>query len=246
MLVRVLVAYALMVASASCSQGRGPGENDGNPAQRPPWAQNPNDFPPPPPPGTSSSPGPLTNPGSTLPGPGDALRMPTPNPSSLLVGSVLGQGDTNWCWAYSAFHAMRGYYLSLPNPSPVATRWRDVLVKIDGDENFAKFMEQRVDRWRLGDPNHFYDMLRREYGLPDDGWGYQGSLDDVPALLRKGIPSALCNEPHCVTVIGMDASATRFKVADSNDDGVLLDRSLRDLAADGYDIAMTRSLRNDL
>jgi hypothetical protein len=159
----------------------------------------------------------------------------------LPIGPVYDQADTQFCWAYSTFHALRTYYTA-------AGAWHDALVPLDSPRGFRSFLTDRFDPDSGDNPAHLVVQLRDENDLPDAAWtdlypsdvqsrrelafggpaapaGFPTKhlsrtaiLAQVVANLRAATPSVFCNPAHCMMIYGavLDGGrASEFAIADS-------------------------------
>lgn len=136
--------------------------------------------------------------------------------TSLDTSRFFNQGNTNWCWGYSAFHTLRQYYANAPESDVEVTKWKLALAQLNSDEGLRKFMGKYVSEGQLGEPNMFMENMQKEYGLSPGRWrdAYASGMDTAKSNLEKGIPSAYCNHGHCMSLIGIAGST--ITVADSS------------------------------
>lgn len=173
------------------------------------------------PPANSGTP---SQPASTT---GNPYSFPNSNLVDLSMGNVMSQGNTNWCWAYSAFHAMRGYYFSAQQNDAKATAWKNALTQLNSNSAFASFLSKNVSPGQLGDPENFVEIMQQSFNLPDPGWrdyasyqtGQAALMSKIDNNLRNGIPSVWCDRTHCMAVTGLSgstATSTQYRVSDSS------------------------------
>lgn len=144
---------------------------------------------------------------------------------NLNLPEVYNQGNSNWCWGYSAFHTMNSFFNHLPaSDDPDIESWRAAVKSINSNSELRNLMGRHRGNWDIGSPFQFVNILRKEKNLPDKmGWAnLRGSREDimkqVESNLRKGIPSAYCYASHCVTIYGFRSDGekvTSFSIADS-------------------------------
>ena len=143
----------------------------------------------------------------------------------LTLKEVFNQGNSSWCWAYSAFHTMKTYFNHLPaGDDPDLEAYRLAVNSIHSNQDLRELLGQYRGNWDSGSPFQFLNILRKAKNLPDKmGWeNLRGSRDSVMSQvesnLRKGIPSAYCYASHCVTIYGFRTDGekvTSFAIGDS-------------------------------
>lgn len=164
----------------------------------------------------------------------------------LPIGEVYNQGATNWCWAYSAFHTAREYYLRISAPNQSQTAWKEALSSINTASGFKTFMGTISSPQITGNPIQFIEKIQKKKNLPNETWTpiypsdkwsvrretaasrgeYVGAqmptakiFDRVHEDLRKGVPVSYCNPPHCVMIYGavFDGNTPKkYAIADSS------------------------------
>jgi hypothetical protein len=160
-----------------------------------------------------------------------AATSTDPGDVSLAIGPIFDQGDSEWCWAFSAFHVLRTYNFAGAGDTTHAA-WQKVLTPLNTQQSFVDFMSARCDVSQTGDPGDFVTLLTQNDTLPTEAWTEYypadhasvreararaaGKLERVPNVhfatgdvlgrvatnLRKGIPSVFCNAEHCRMIFG--------------------------------------------
>lgn len=140
--------------------------------------------------------------------------------------AVYDQGNSNWCWAYSAFHTLRGYYLSSQSTDAATTAWRNALSQLNSADAFRAFMNKISSPDQAGDPIQFVQAMQSSFSLPAQNWNdnYTGSssasqlVGRIESNLQKGIPSSWCDYGHCVSVQAVQGSGSnaQFTIFDSS------------------------------
>ncbi|MEY4632516.1 MAG: hypothetical protein RIQ81_2636 [Pseudomonadota bacterium] len=162
---------------------------------------------------------------STNPGNLPILEEGKAGDFNLTLQEVFNQGASNWCWGYSAFHAMKTFFNHLPPTTDQDVEsYRESVNSVKTTKDLRALMGRHADQWQSGSPFQFLNLLRRDRSLPDKmGWrNLKGSRDEVMVQLeknlRKGVPAAYCYESHCVTIYGFHTDGSRiqtFTIADS-------------------------------
>jgi hypothetical protein len=160
-----------------------------------------------------------------VPVPVPVLPDATPGTLDLTLREVFNQKGTNWCWAYSAFHALRSYFTHLPDSvDPDVETFRAVVRAIKSDGEFRALMRKYVSTGTKGSPYQFLNILKKDKNLKKPGeWdNLEGSREKVMkqavSNLRKGIPAAYCYGGHCVMIYGFTTDGTKvtqYSIADS-------------------------------
>lgn len=88
----------------------------------------------------------------------------------LKIGEVFAQGNTNLCWAFSAFHALRTYFDGLANPDNAASAWKTQLGKLNSQSALSAFLSSKVDVQKGDDPRIFSSLMEKEFGLQKLDW----------------------------------------------------------------------------
>lgn len=112
---------------------------------------------------------------------GVELRLPTASDFlralrdevELDVGEVYNQGNTQWCWAYSAFHSLRAYYLHTPDDDADVAPWKEAIGKLDSNDAFRAFMRSHFSTGTTGDPINWIRAMKKyttEPELPEPGY----------------------------------------------------------------------------
>ena len=162
---------------------------------------------------------------STNPGNLPTLDEGQPGDFNLNLPEVFNQGASNWCWGYSAFHAMTTFFNHLPETGDQEIEaYRSSVKAVKTNQDLRALMGRHADQWQLGSPFQFLNLFREDRALPDKmGWrNLKGSRDSVMQQvtwnLRRGIPSAYCYASHCVTIYGFSSDGqkvVKFTIADS-------------------------------
>lgn len=163
----------------------------------------------------------------------------------LPIGTIYNQGNTMWCWAFSAFHTLRTYYFNNTSTDPGVSAWRDAMRSIDTEQKFWNYLHQAFGSTSGDNPDHFFRQAKADFKLPDQAWtDYYPSdrasvrqarygdggfptvqlprkkiLDLVAANLRRNIPSVYCNPPHCMLIYGAVFNGTavsQWAIGDSS------------------------------
>jgi hypothetical protein len=154
-----------------------------------------------------------------------------PNDVTLAIGQIFDQSDSEWCWAFSAFHTLRTYNFA-KGADATRSAWQKVLTPLDTQKAFVDFMSSRYDWSQTGNPSDFVDLITQSDVLPSETWtefypsdhesvreararaaGTLGRMafahfatDDVlgrvATNLGKGVPSVFCNAEHCRMIFG--------------------------------------------
>lgn len=141
---------------------------DANPRPTP----TPTVAPPPPTPTPTVSPTPTPTPTPEA----SPTAEPVPQNGSIVlkVGTIFDQGDTNFCWAYSAFHTLRTYYENLKGEDATSKAWRDALQKINDPTKFRAYLESHDESPfspdNGGDPQSLIDAFIEDNNLPAGTW----------------------------------------------------------------------------
>lgn len=89
---------------------------------------------------------------------------------SLPVGDVFDQGHTEWCWAFSAFHTLRTYYLNASGDANAVKEWKPAIEAMNEPDTFKAFLGQHVSTGQTGEPMRFVRMFREANDLPAASW----------------------------------------------------------------------------
>jgi len=184
-----------------------------------------------------------------------------PEETFVPIYEIFDQGETQWCWAYSSFHSLRTFFTAHDDANG-ADEWRVALSRVDSAQSFKEHMGKFFSPTKTGNPQDFVAHFRRENALPDPGWkAYYptgkkskravGGISSEHRLsskeilkkaydgLRRGVPAAYCNPPHCMMLFGgthQNGEPSHFTFADS--DGGRIYKWTAKKAEDELDLVM--------
>lgn len=141
---------------------------------------------------------------STTPSP-QTPSSDTENGRVLNMGTVFNQGSTQWCWAYSTYHALRTFYENSTATDSETTTWRNSLSQLNTASAFSSFMQKKYNSQRTGYPSEFLNLMQSTYNLPSvtDRWteyypkgysdvkfGFVGDVDYGPVATNRNSTDA--------------------------------------------------------
>ena len=146
----------------------------------------------------------------------------------LPIGTIYDQGFSSWCWAYSAFHALRTYYYNSPATDPVTESWRAAIKTIDSPIGLPAALTGNVGSliggFIGGNPMDFITGFQLSKGLSGQNWQNIDTTNRTAAFgmvadnIRRLIPSVYCDMTHCRMIYGFvsdGTNVTQFAMADS-------------------------------
>ena len=146
----------------------------------------------------------------------------------LPIGTIYNQGMMGWCWAFSAFHAIRTYYYDSPATDAATLSWRAAIKTIDSQTALPGALGSNlgslIGGLTGGDPEEFINGFKSTKNLSAQNWqaidvsDHAAALAQVTANIRKLIPSVFCDFDHCRMIYGFVSDGmqvTQFAMADS-------------------------------
>ncbi len=162
---------------------------------------------------------------STNPGHLPLLAPGAAGDFNLTLDDVYNQGNTSWCWGYSAFHTMKTYFNHLPpSQDSEIEAYRADITAVNSTGALRNILGKYRGQFDIGSPFQFLNIFRQEKSLPDKmGWANlhgprDAVMNQVTQNLHKGIPAAYCYASHCVTIYGFHTDGqqiTTLTIADS-------------------------------
>jgi hypothetical protein len=90
---------------------------------------------------------------------------------ALPIETIFDQGESEWCWAFSAYHTLRTYNAVADGSDSTIAAWRAALTPLDSQQAFTDFMSARFDPGNTGDPGQFVTLMTNENNnLPPEAW----------------------------------------------------------------------------
>lgn len=151
----------------------------------------------------------------------------------LNVQPVFGQGPTQFCWAYSAYHTLKTYYL---NTTGSDEKWKSFFDQFNSTSEYKSYVLSQVGSTSVaGWPNEAVMFYEKTIGskpgeewtsfVPSEtesGWkphpgpdlhSYtpqaffltkEALTEKIHAAFLKGAPTAFCTTTHCVSIFGAE------------------------------------------